>query len=131
MRIATELVKERRPDLIVDGEMQADTAVTPELIREVYPFSSLHGGANVLIFPDLQSANTAFKLVQRLGGAEAIGPILMGIRKPVHMLFQGSEVKDIVHMTALAVVDAQKIPRLRSPKGSPETPVVPAPSPSP
>jgi len=93
---------------MVDGEMQADTAVTPQLIDEVYPFSTLERGANVLVFPDLQSANVAFKLVQRLGGAEAIGPILMGIRKPVHMLYQGSEVKDIVHMTALAVVDAQK-----------------------
>jgi malate dehydrogenase (oxaloacetate-decarboxylating)(NADP+) len=88
--------------------MQADTAVTPELIEEVYPFSSLERGANVLVFPDLQSANVAFKLVQRLGGAEAIGPILMGIRKPVHMLQLGSEVKDIVYMAALAVVEAQK-----------------------
>jgi len=108
VRRATELVKKRRPDLMVDGEMQADTAVTPELIEEVYPFSALERGANILVFPDLQSANVAFKLVQRLGGAEAIGPILMGIRKPVHMLQLGSEVKDIVYMTALAVVDAQK-----------------------
>ena len=108
VRRATDLVKQRRPDLMVDGEMQADTAVTPELIEEVYPFSSLERGANVLVFPDLQSANVAFKLLQRLGGAEAIGPILMGIRKPVHMLQLGSEVKDIVYMTALAVVDAQE-----------------------
>ena len=107
VRRATELVKQRRPDLIVDGEMQADTAVTPDLLDEVYPFSSLERGANVLVFPDLQSANVAFKLVQRLGGAEAIGPILMGIRKPVHMLQLGSEVKDIVYMTALAVVESQ------------------------
>ena len=107
VRRATALVKQRRPDLMVDGEMQADTAVTPELIEEVYPFSALERGANVLVFPDLQSANVAFKLLQRLGGAEAIGPILMGIRKPVHMLQLGSEVKDIVYMTALAVVDAQ------------------------
>ena len=107
VRRATELVKQRRPDLMVDGEMQADTAVAPELIDEMYPFSALERGANVLIFPDLQSANVAFKLLQRLGGAEAIGPILMGIRQPVHMLQLGSEVKDIVYMTALAVVDAQ------------------------
>ena len=107
VRRATELVKQRRPDLMIDGEMQADTAVSSELIDEVYPFSALERGANVLVFPDLQSANIAFKLVQRLGGAEAIGPILMGIRKPVHMLQLGSEVKDIVYMTALAVVDAQ------------------------
>ena len=108
---ATEIVKRRRPDLMVDGEMQADTAVSPEFLAEVFPFSTLEGGANVLIFPDLQSANVAFKLVQRLGGAEAIGPILMGMKKPVHVLQHGSEVKDIVYMTAIAVVDAQEAER--------------------
>ncbi len=108
VRRATELVRQQRPDLTVEGEMQADTAVNPEIIEEVYPFSALKGGANVLVFPDLQSANVAFKLVQKLGGAEAIGPILMGIRKPVHMLQLGTEVKDVVYMTALAVVDAQQ-----------------------
>ena len=108
VRRATQLVKERRPDLMIDGEMQADTAVAPDLIAEMYPFSALERGANVLVFPDLQSANIAFKLLQRLGGAEAIGPILMGIDQPVHMLQLGSEVKDIVYMTALAVVDAQE-----------------------
>ena len=108
VRRATEIVRERCPDLMVDGEMQADTAVSPEMVNEMYPFSSLKGEANVLIFPDLQSANVAFKLVKRLGGAEAIGPILMGMRKPVHLLQLGSEVKDIVYMTALAVVDAQE-----------------------
>jgi malate dehydrogenase (oxaloacetate-decarboxylating)(NADP+) len=111
VRRATEIIKRRRPDLMVDGEMQADTAVSPELLAEVFPFSTLEGGANVLIFPDLQSANVAFKLVQRLGGAEAIGPILMGMKKPVHVLQHGSEVKDIVYMTAIAVVDAQEAER--------------------
>lgn len=105
---ATRLVKQRAPDLMVDGEMQADTAVTPELINEYYPFSTLKGGANVLIFPDLQSANVAYKLVARLGGAEAIGPILMGMAKPVHVLQRGCEVKDIVNIAAIAVVDAQE-----------------------
>ena len=111
VRRATEIVRQRRPDLMVDGEMQADTAVSPELLDEVFPFSTLKGGANVLIFPDLQSANVAFKLVGHLGGAEAIGPILMGMRKPVHLLQHGSEVKDIVYMTAIAVVDAQEAER--------------------
>jgi malate dehydrogenase (oxaloacetate-decarboxylating)(NADP+) len=105
---ATRLVKQRAPDMIVDGEMQADTAVTPEMLDEYYPFSTLKGGANVLIFPDLQSANVAYKLVARLGGAEAIGPILMGMAKPVHVLQRGCEVKDIVNMAAIAVVDAQE-----------------------
>jgi malate dehydrogenase (oxaloacetate-decarboxylating)(NADP+) len=106
VRKAVEIVRHRAPELMVDGEMQADTAVTPELLLEHYPFSTLKGRANVLIFPDLQSANVAYKLVHRLGGAEAIGPILMGTRKPVHVLQHGTEVKDIVNMAAIAVVDA-------------------------
>ena len=110
VRRATEIVKRRAPDLMVDGEMQADSwRSTPELRDEVFPFSTpRQGDANVLIFPDLQSANIAYKLVQRLGGAEAIGPILMGMRQPVHLLQHGSEVKDIVNMAAIAVVDAQE-----------------------
>jgi malate dehydrogenase (oxaloacetate-decarboxylating)(NADP+) len=109
VRQATELVKERDPTLVVDGEMQADTAVVSELVREHYPFSCLKTPANVLIFPDLQSANIAYKLLQRLGGAEAVGPILVGMRKPVHVLQHGFEVKDIVNMAAIAVVDAQEL----------------------
>ena len=124
VRRATELVKQRRPDLMIDGEMQADTAVAPELIAEMYPFSALERGANVLVFPDLQSANIAFKLLQRLGGAEAIGPILMGIDQPVHMLQLGSEVKDIVYMTALAVVDAQDGSTAQSVEVDTPTPVL-------
>jgi len=109
VREATRLLRERRPDLVVDGEMQADTAVVPELISELYPFSHLTGGANVLVFPDLQSANVAYKLVQRLGGAEAIGPILMGMRRPVHILQRGCGTKDVVNMAAMAVLDAQEL----------------------
>lgn len=108
MKRATEIIKERSPDLMIDGEMQADTAVVPELIAEHYPFSALQGSANVLIFPDLQSANIAYKLLQRLGEAEAIGPILVGMKKPVHVLQHGFEVKDIVNMAAIATVDAQR-----------------------
>ncbi|MEM4658656.1 MAG: phosphate acetyltransferase [Candidatus Methanosuratincola sp.] len=109
VRKATELVKMKAPNLMVDGEMQADTAVVPEIINEEFPFSTLKGGANVLIFPDLQSGNIAYKLVQRLGGKEAIGPILMGMKKPVHVLQRSCEVKDIVNMAAIAVVEAQGI----------------------
>ena len=108
VRRATELVRQKAPGLAVDGEMQADTAVFYDLIREHYPFSTLTQPANVLIFPDLQSANIAYKLVQRLGGAEAVGPILVGMRKPVHVLQYGFEAKDIVNMTAIAVVEAQE-----------------------
>ncbi|MCC7354746.1 MAG: NADP-dependent malic enzyme [Anaerolineae bacterium] len=103
---AVELVRIRRPDLVIDGEMQADTAVVPEIIEQRYPFSQVKD-ANVLVFPDLEAANVAYKLLRRLGGAEAIGPVLLGMGKPVHVLQTGDEVKDIVRIAALAVVDAQ------------------------
>ena len=104
---ATEIVKKKRPDIIIDGEMQADTAVVPEIIKSTYPFCEIKDGANVLIFPDLQSGNIAYKLMQRLGGAEAIGPILMGMKKSVHVLQREAEINDIVNMASIAVVDAQ------------------------
>jgi len=106
VRRAVEIVKEREPDLIIDGEMQADTAVVQELLDH-FKFSKLKNTANVLIFPDLNSGNIAYKLLARLGGAEAIGPILMGMQKPVHVLQRGDDVSDIVNMAAIAVVDAQ------------------------
>lgn len=106
VRRAVEIVKEREPDLIIDGEMQADTAVVQELLDH-FSFSKLQNTANVLIFPDLNSGNIAYKLLARLGGAEAIGPILMGMQKPVHILQRGDDVSDIVNMAAIAVVDAQ------------------------
>jgi malate dehydrogenase (oxaloacetate-decarboxylating)(NADP+) len=108
VRRAVEIVKSRAPDLEVDGEMQADTAVRPQIAQEAYPFSAIQGDANVLVFPDLQSANVAYKLLIALGGAEAIGPILMGLSRPVHVLQRGCDVSNIVHMAALAVVDAQE-----------------------
>jgi len=105
---ATRLVKEMAPDLIVDGEIQANVALDPELIEKQYSFSQLKGNANVFIFPDLQSGNIAYKLLHKLGGAEQIGPILMGTKKPVHVLQRGDDVTDIVNMAAVAVVDAQE-----------------------
>jgi malate dehydrogenase (oxaloacetate-decarboxylating)(NADP+) len=105
---ATEIVKQKAPDLMVDGEMQADTAVVPEIIAEDFPFSTLKNGANILIFPNLASGNIAYKLLMRLGGAEAIGPILMGLQKSVHILQRGCEVNDIVNMTAIGVVEVQE-----------------------
>jgi len=108
VRQAVQLVHKADPALMIDGEMMADTAVVPEIIAETYPFSSLRGGANVLIFPDLTSANTCYKLLARIGGAEAIGPILMGMSKPVHVLQRGAEVEEIVNIAAIAVVDAQE-----------------------
>jgi len=104
---ATALVKEQAPDLIVDGELQANVALDPELTEAQYPFSMLKGDANVFIFPDLQSGNISYKLLSKLGGAEAVGPILMGMKKPVHVLQRGDDVADIINMAAVAVVDAQ------------------------
>ncbi len=108
VRLATQLVRERAPALIVDGEMQADTAVVEEILNETYPFNSLKAAANVLVFPSLDAGNIAYKLMQRLGGAEAIGPILTRLRKPVHVLQRGAEVDEIVNMAAIAAVDAQE-----------------------
>lgn len=106
---AVEIVKQKMPDLIIDGEMQADTAVVPKILTSTYPFSRLKEKANVLIFPDLQSGNIAYKLLERLSGAKAVGPILMGMNKPVHVLQRGASVDDIVNLAAIAVVDAQKL----------------------
>jgi malate dehydrogenase (oxaloacetate-decarboxylating)(NADP+) len=103
---AVELVRQRAPSLLVDGDLQADMAVTPELLREHFPFSTLTEGATILVFSSLASANASYKLLARLGGAEAVGPILMGMRKPVHVLQLGSDVRDIVHMAAIAAVDS-------------------------
>ena len=111
IRKAVELVRRRAPLLMIDGEMQADTAVTPQILEETYPFSTLKGGANVLIFPNLESGNIAYKLLHRIGGAELIGPLLAGLSKPVHVLQRGSEVNDIVQVAAMAVVDAQEVGR--------------------
>ncbi len=118
VRRATELVRQRNPSLKVDGEMQADVAIDAELRDELFPFCSLRGSANVLVFPDLASGNIAYKLMLKLAGAEAIGPILMGIDAPVNVLQRGSTVNEVVSMAAVTAVQAQdqaaaRIPRPR------------------
>ncbi|HEX9162867.1 MAG TPA: NADP-dependent malic enzyme [Thermoanaerobaculia bacterium] len=105
---AVQILKERRPDLVVEGEMQADTAVYPEIAHSEYPWSAIQGDANVLVFANLDAANAAYKLLWRAGGAEVIGPILQGVAKPVHVLQRGVDVNDIVNMAAIAVLDAQE-----------------------
>ncbi|HXT47330.1 MAG TPA: NADP-dependent malic enzyme [Gemmatimonadaceae bacterium] len=105
---AVELLRCRNPSLMVDGEMQADTAVDERKLKTMYPFSTLTERANVLIFPNLSAGNIAYKLLNHLGGATAIGPILVGMRLPVHVLEEGAEVQDIVNMAAVAVIDAQQ-----------------------
>ncbi len=101
---AVELIRSRCPDFVVEGEMQADTAVVPDIIDDRYPFSQVRD-ANVLVFPSLEAANIAYKLLARLGNAEAIGPILLGMGAPVHVLQTGDEVRDIVNIAAVAVMD--------------------------
>ncbi|MDX1657070.1 MAG: phosphate acyltransferase, partial [Candidatus Competibacteraceae bacterium] len=108
VRRAVEQARSRDPQLLIEGDIQADTAFNQRLLREVYPFSRLQEEANVLIFPDLASGNIAYKLLRDLGGAEAIGPILMGLSRPYHVMQRGAAVDEIVNIAALAAVQAQK-----------------------
>lgn len=107
-KMAVHLAKKKNPKLIVEGDIQANVALNTEIQQETYPFSALSKeGANTLIFPNLSSGNIAYKLLMEIGGAEAIGPILLGMKKPVHILQLGSSIREIVNMAAIAVVDAQ------------------------
>jgi len=108
VRNATERIKQMHPDLVIDGEVQVGVAFNKDLLKENYPFSDLVNGApNVLIFPNLAAGNIAYHLLQEVGGAEAVGPILLGLKKPVYVLQLGSSVRQIVNIIALAVVEAQ------------------------
>ncbi|HMH35113.1 MAG TPA: phosphate acyltransferase, partial [Puia sp.] len=105
---ACKLVKQRDPQLIVDGEMQASVALNNELLKDNYPFSELvDQEVNTLIFPNLAAGNVAYNLLKEVGGADAIGPILLGLKKPVHVLQLGSSVRSIYNMALVAVIDAQ------------------------
>ena len=112
VRRAVELLHRADPTLMAEGELMADDAVSSDLDQN-YPFSKLRGGANVLIFPDLNAANIAYKLLAKIGGGETLGPILMGMSKPVHLLTRDAEVEEIVNVTAIAVVDAQETGAVR------------------
>jgi malate dehydrogenase (oxaloacetate-decarboxylating)(NADP+) len=105
---AVDIVRQREPGLRVDGEMQADTALVGDTLNQTYPFNKLKMEANVLIFPNLEAGNIAYKLLRNLANAEVVGPILVGLRKPAYVLQRGDEVKDIVNLAAIAVVQAQK-----------------------
>jgi malate dehydrogenase (oxaloacetate-decarboxylating)(NADP+) len=107
MREAAKIVRQKAPHILVDGEMQADTAIAPGIIEEHYPFSTLQGGANVLIFPNLDAANIAYKLLQRAGGATVVGPVLVGLKKPANILQKHAELKEIINMAALTAVEAE------------------------
>jgi malate dehydrogenase (oxaloacetate-decarboxylating)(NADP+) len=107
VRRAVELVRKLRPTLVVDGEMQADTALHPEISAESYPFNRVPGNANILIFPDLDSGNLSYKLLSKMGGADAIGPILVGMKKSVFVLQQNCDINDIVNMAVITAMDVQ------------------------
>lgn len=104
---AVRIAREKNPDLIIDGEMQADTALVAEILKKEYPFNRLGGTANVLVFPELATANVAYKLLDRLGGAKAIGPLLMGISKPFNVLQRGADMENVVNVIAITVAQAQ------------------------
>jgi malate dehydrogenase (oxaloacetate-decarboxylating)(NADP+) len=114
VRKAVDILRGKAPALMADGEMQADTSVLGERLEGTYPFSSLKGGANVLVFPNLDAGNIAYKLLSSLGGAQVVGPILMGPAKPVHVLQRDASVGDVVNLAALAAVEAQELSRSKS-----------------
>jgi malate dehydrogenase (oxaloacetate-decarboxylating)(NADP+) len=104
---AVEIARDRKPDLVIDGEMQADTAVAEEILRKEYPFNRIGGPANVLIFPNLAAGNVAYKLLDRLGGAKAVGPLLMGLSKTFNVLQRGTDMENVVNVIAITVAQAQ------------------------
>ncbi len=108
VRETVRLLHKNYPEIVVDGEMQGNFAINNELLQDNFPFSTLADApANTLVFPNLESGNIAYKLLQELGGAEAVGPILLGLNKPVHIVQLGSSVREIVNMVTIAVVDVQ------------------------
>ncbi len=108
VREAVTILHEKHPSIVVDGDMQGNFAINNSLLRENFPFSTLvDEPANTLVFPNLESGNIAYKLLQELGGAEAVGPILLGLKKPVHIVQLGSSVREIVNMVTIAVLDVQ------------------------
>ncbi|NRA92653.1 MAG: NADP-dependent malic enzyme, partial [Psychroserpens sp.] len=109
VREAVEYLHKRHPNLLVDGELQTDFALNSEMLQDIFPFSKLAGRkVNTLIFPNLESANITYKLLKELYKADSIGPIMMGLRKPVHILQLDASVEEIINMTAVAVIDAQQ-----------------------
>jgi malate dehydrogenase (oxaloacetate-decarboxylating)(NADP+) len=109
MKAAADLVRKARPDIIVEGDMQADTAVNPEIMERLFPFSSLQGGANILIFPNLESANITYKLIQQIGKVEVIGPFLTGVRRSANVLQRTTTVDGIINSVVFTALEAQYI----------------------
>jgi malate dehydrogenase (oxaloacetate-decarboxylating)(NADP+) len=106
---ATEIVRKNYPHLKVDGEMQADTAVNPDIVKRIFPFCEIQDGANILVFPNLDAGNIAYKLVQQLGGGEVIGPFLMGVRKAANVLQRTCTVDDVFNTLVMTALEAQAL----------------------
>jgi malate dehydrogenase (oxaloacetate-decarboxylating)(NADP+) len=117
MRQAMEIVKKTRPELIVDGEMQADTAVNSDIQKRIFPFCSLKDGANILIFPNLESSNIAYKLLQQLGKGEVIGPFLLGVNASANILQRTTTVDSIVNSVVLTTLESQHLKQRKIEKG--------------
>ena len=113
MRKAADIVREHNPDFIVDGEMQADTAVNPDIVERIFPFCNIKDGANILVFPNLDSGNISYKLVQQLGGGEVMGPFLLGVKKPAHVVQRTSVVDDIFSSIVMTSLHCQALPGLQ------------------
>ena len=121
VRDAVKILHEQNPDLVVDGEIQTDFALSQELCHNNFPFSKLAGRkVNTLIFPNLDSANITYKLLKGLNNASSIGPIMVGLRKSVHILQLGASVDEMVNMTAVAVIDAQEREKRKRAKMNPQ-----------
>jgi malate dehydrogenase (oxaloacetate-decarboxylating)(NADP+) len=116
MRKAAQLVKQQRPDLEVDGDIQADSAVNPEIVQRIFPFCELKNGANILVFPNLESSNIAYKLLQQLGKGEVIGPFLMGVRRSCNIVQRTTTVDSIFNSVVLTALEAQYLKELRTQK---------------
>lgn len=114
MRQAADIVKKHYPHYIVDGEMQADTAVNPDIVERIFPFCDIKNGANILVFPNLDAGNISYKLVQQLGGAEVVGPFLMGVKRPANVLQRTCTVEDIVNTAAMTALEAQAMKEMSS-----------------
>ena len=117
VREAVKILHERNPDLVVDGEIQTDFALDPEMSDKNFPYSKISGKkVNTFVFPNLESANITYKILKELNGAQSIGPILLGLEQSVHILQLGATVDEIVNMSAVAVVDAQHKEKLKKKK---------------
>ena len=114
MREATEIIKKLKPNLVVDGDMQADTAIDPDIVNQIFTFCEIKNGANVLVFPNLESGNISYKLLQQLGGGEVLGPFIMGLKRPANVVARASSADDIFNTIAMTALQIQAYEKSKS-----------------